>query len=231
MATMEMTDEEKALLDLAYTDGARILEGKLFDYQEKALKELRTCSAYLKERYPEEDFKVISFQPSSRKGCVELQFVRPSQPEIEYLLKYDETEKYTDNFYDVPYEREYDGIVEGILEKAGIKARVYTTFPFLIGDEIRSGLDLMNRRPHIGRHTAIYLNADVLPTAQEAKAMEERVRKVFREKEIYSSCILFYVPGLEAMADKTVQEVDAYCRNRKNADKIFLHAFRCFDLD
>ena len=37
MAFVQMTDEEKALLDLAYTDGNRILEGMLFDYQEKAL--------------------------------------------------------------------------------------------------------------------------------------------------------------------------------------------------
>ncbi|MBP5281594.1 MAG: hypothetical protein J6Z22_03750 [Lachnospiraceae bacterium] len=231
MAVIQMTDEEKALLDLAYTDGERILEGKLFDYQEKALKELRACQEYLKVRYPEEDFKAISFQPSSKKGCVELQFIRPAESEIEYLLKYDEVAKYTDNFYDVPYEREYDGIVESILEKAGIKARVYTSFPFLIGDEIRSGLDLMNRRPHLGRHTEIFLDVKALPTKDEAKALEEQVRALFKEKEIYSSCILFYVLGLSEMADKTVQEIDAYCRNRKNKEKIFSHAFRCFDLN
>ncbi len=230
MATVQMTDEEKALLDLAYTDGKRILEGKLFDYQEKALRELRACREYLKKRYPREEFRILSFQPSSRKGCVEMQFIQPQRDTTEYLLKYEGGE-YTDNFYDVPYEREYDEIVEGILAEAGIPARVYTYFPFLVGDVIRSGKDLMDRRPHLGRHTALFLSADVPPEAEEAEALTENVRQFFRENGFYSSGILFVVPGMEQMKDMSVLELDAYCRDRSNRKKISSTVFRCFQVD
>ena len=230
MAVVEMTDEEKALLDLAYTDGGRILEGKLFDYQEKALAELRTCTEYLQKRYPEEEFKVISFQPSSKKGCVELEFVQPGKVTTEYLLKYENGE-YVDNFYDVPYEREYDGIVEGVLEKAGIRARVFTTFPFLISDEIRSGQDLMDRRPHLGRHTAVFISADALPAEEEKQELAAKVQAVFKENGIYSSCIIFYVLGMEGLGLESVPELNAYCRNRENLSKISSITFRCFQVD
>ena len=220
MADMQMTDEEKALLDLAYTDGKRILEGKLFDYQEKALAELRTCRAFLTQRYPEENFRIISFQPSSRKGCVELQFIQPERGPDEYILKYEDG-RYSDNFYDVPYEREYDEIVEKLLAQAGIQARVYTTFPFLISDRIRSGRELMEHRPHLGRHSALFLHADVLPDREEAETVSEKVKAVFQKNGIYSSGILFFIPGLDQLELKTAADLDAYCRNRKNFQKIY----------
>ena len=230
MAAVRMTDEEKALLDLAYTDGGRILEGKLFDYQEKALGELRACSEHLKNRYPGEEFKIISFQPSSRKGCVELQFIQPHRDKTEYILKY-EGGCYTDNFYDVPFEREYDDIVESLLSEAGIKARAYTYFPFLLGDEIRSGRDLMDHRPHLGRHTALFIHADSSPAPEKAENTVLLVKEVFCKNGIYSSGILFFVPALNRFAKKTVLELDAYCRARENRKKIYSICFQCFQPD
>ncbi len=230
MAVIQMTDEEKALLDLAYTDGARILEGKLFDYQERALAELRSCREFLKKRYPKENFKVISFQPSSRKGCVELQFVQPEKETVEYILKYEDGQ-YLDNFYDIPFEREYDEIVEGLLEKAGVHARVYTYFPFLISDEIHSGRELMDRRPHLGRHTALFFPADFISNDEDAEKLLERIRAVFRENGIYTSGILFFVKDAEQLKSGSVLELDAYCRNRKNAALIRSITFRSFQVD
>lgn len=230
MAVVEMTDEEKALLDLAYTDGGRILEGKLFDYQEKALTELRTCREVLQKRYPQEEFKIISFQPSSKKGCVEMEFVQPGKVTTEYLLKYENGE-YSDNFYDVPYEREYDGIVEGILEEAGIRVRVFTTFPFLISDEIKSGRELMDRRPHLGRHTAIFVPTEKLPSQEEKQELAAKVQTVFKENGIYSSCIIFYVLGMERLGLESVLDLNAYCRNRENLGNVSSLTFRCFQVD
>ena len=227
---IRMTDEEKALLDLAYTDGARILEGKLFDYQEKALRELRGCLTHLSVRDPQEEFKAISFKPSSKKGCVEMQFIRPGKDTTEYILKYEDG-YYTDNFYDVPYEKEYDEIVENLLKKAGIEARVLTAFPFLVGDVFHSGVQLMNHRPHLGRHTALYFNADKLPTQQEAEAVTENVKKVFRENGIYSSGILFFVPNRDRPALKDIEALDRYCRDRANRGKVFQITFRCFQVN
>lgn len=230
MAIVEMTDEEKALLDLAYTDGQRILEGKLFDYQEKALAELRACTVHLQNRYPEEEFKIISFQPSSRKGCVEMQFIQPPKETTEYMLKFEDG-VYADNFYGVPFEREYDGIVEDVLEKAGIHARVYTAFPFLISDEIRSGRELMDRRPHLGRHTEMFVHADALPGEEELQTVSEKIQTIFRENGIYSSAILFYVLGMEQLGLETVLDLDAYCRDRVHLDQIKSATFRCFQVD
>ena len=230
MAFVQMTDEEKALLDLAYTDGKRILEGMLFDYQERALSELRACREHLNKRYPDEHFKIISFQPSSRKGCVEMHFIQPERGASEYVLK-QENGIYSDNFYDVPYEREYDEIVESMLDKAGIQARVYTYFPFLISDEIRSGRDLLEHRPRLGRHTALFLDVDDLPCQVKAEAAAEKVRNTFRENGIYSSGILFFIPGMDKLKTKTVPELDEYCRDLKNLKDIFSLTFRCFDVE
>ena len=230
MSFVEMTDEEKALLDLAYTDGKRILEGMLFDYQEKALGELRACRKYLKKRYPSENFKIISFQPSSKKGCVEMQFIQPESNMAEYILKY-ENGCYSDNFYDVPYEREYDDIVENILAEEEIFARVYTYFPFLISDEIRSGRELLEHRPRLGRHTALFFNNSSLPDQAKIQKTIDMVKRVFRENGIYSSGILFFICGLEKTKLKTVQELDEYCRDRKNQEKIYSIPFRCFDVE
>ena len=179
MAFVQMTDEEKALLDLAYTDGNRILEGMLFDYQEKALGELRACREYLNSRYPHENFRIIAFQPSSRKGCVEMQFVLPERDETEYILKYEDG-LYTDNFYDVPFEREYDELIEHMLTEDEIPARVYTYFPFLISDVISSGKDLLERRPRLGRHTALFVDANSLDE-QEAEAAITKIKKIFKD--------------------------------------------------
>ncbi len=227
MAIIQMTDEEKALLDLAYTDGERILEGKLFDYQEKALAELRACKGYLKSRYPKEEFRIISFQPSSQKGCVALQFVQPGLDSTEYLLKY-ENGQYVDNFYDVPFEREYDALVEEILKEDGIDARVYTTFPFLLGEEIHSGRDLMEHRPHLGRTMQLFLPVDKLPSYEEAEAMAAKVQRLFEEKGVYGSGIVFYLSGMDDAEQKNVLELNAYARNRKNAGNIVSAGFRCF---
>ena len=230
MAFVQMTDEEKALLDLAYTDGKRILEGMLFDYQEKALSELRDCREFLKKRYPNENFKIISFQPSSRKGSVEMQFIQPERDTTEYILKY-ENGRYSDNFYDVPYERQYDEMIESMLAKDGITARVYTYFPFLISDEIHSGEDLLNHRPRLGRHTALYLNADFLSDQEERSVIAEKVKKLFKDNGIYSSGILFFIPGMDQLSMKTVLDLDAYCRNRDNRESIFSITFNCFDVE
>ena len=123
----EMTEHEKALLDLAYTDGGRIGEGKLFDYQEKALNELRAATFYLEKRYPEQDLEIISFQPSSQKGCVEIQFIQVGS-DTEYMLKY-ENDVYSDNFYDVPYEEEYDAIVENSAVQAVVENASFGDVP------------------------------------------------------------------------------------------------------
>ncbi|MBQ3907156.1 MAG: hypothetical protein II743_10345 [Lachnospiraceae bacterium] len=229
MAVIQMTDEEKALLDLAYTDGERIAEGKLFDYQEKALAELRSCMFYLKKRYPNEDLKVISFQPSTSKGCTQVQFVQPGLESTEYLLKYENGE-YIDNFYDVPFQREYDELVEAILKDAGINARVYTTFPFLIADEIHSGRDLMDHRPHLGRTMRLFFHADVLPSYEEAEAMAKKVAQLFEEKGVYGSGIIFYVLGMNDLEKENILELEAYARNRKNVSKVVSAGFRCFNV-
>ena len=229
MAFVQMTDEEKALLDFAYTDGKRILEGMLFDYQEKALGELRACREYLNSRYPHENFRIIAFQPSSRKGCVEMQFVLPERDETEYILKYEDG-LYTDNFYDVPFEREYDELIEHMLTEAEIPARVYTYFPFLISDVISSGKDLLERRPRLGRHTALFVDANSLDE-QEAEAAITKIKKIFKDNGIYSSGILFLVPDLDKMSTESVQELDRYCRDLENHISITGIPFRCFDVE
>ena len=227
MAHVEMTDKEKALLDLAYTDGERISEGKLFDYQEKALSELRAMTFYLKKKYPNEDLEIISFRPASQKSGAEAQFIQPGIDATEYLLKYDNG-NYVDNFYDVPFEREYDAIVEKILKEGGIDARVYTTFPFLISADIKSGQELMDHRPFLGRTSQLYIIVDELPDDEQAEAVAEKVQDIFNENSVYGSGMVFFLLKDAVPECKSVIELDAYARNRKNLRNIVSAAFRCF---
>ena len=221
----EMTEHEKALLDLAYTDGERIAEGKLFDYQQRALNELRSATFYLEKRYPDRDLEIISFQPSSLKGNVELQFIQVGS-DTEYMLKY-ENGTYVDNYYDVPFEKEYDEMVEGILRENGIEARVYTTFPYLISDKIKSGQDLMDRRPPLGRNTEVFLRAETLPDYEEAGRMAERLQQIMEEHGIYTSGMVFYIQGKDIMEEDVIT-LDEYTHNRKKLRNIVSAAFRCF---
>lgn len=222
-----MTEHEKALLDMAYMDGDRISEGKLFDYQEKALNELRAAEFYLSNRYPDQDLEIISYQPSSQKGCVELQFIQIGN-DTEYLLKYENGE-YVDNFYDVPYEKEYDAIVEEILQKEGIQAKVYTTFPYLISTKIKSGRDLLEHRPHLGRNTELFVSASELPDYEEANRFSERVRAVFEKSGIYTSGMVYFILHMERL-DQDVFKLDEYAHNRKNLRNIVSVTFKCFEV-
>lgn len=227
MGMTEMTDQEKALLDLAYTDGERILSGQLYDYQEDALKELRECTRHLMEKYQGEELEVISFTPSTKKGCASLQFVQKGfYPE--YTLKY-EKGVYSDNFYDVPFEKEYDAMVEELLRQNGIEAKVYTVFPYLIADKIKSAQDLMDRRPHLGRNTEIFIDVDeALPECEESDALSEKIQGIFEEAGIYTSGMIFWMLDLDQMQEKTVIELDEYVRDRKNLRRVVSSAFRCF---
>ena len=222
---IKMTEHEKALLDLAYTDGGRISEGKLFDYQEKALNELRAAQFYLNKRYEKQDLEIIAFQPSSQKGCVEVRFIQVGR-DAEYLLKY-ENEEYVDNFYDVPHEKEYDGIVEGILKDNGITARVYTKFPYLISDKISSGRELLEHRPFLGRNTELFLAAKTLPSHEEAKAFAEKVKAVFEKNGIYTSGMVYYIMNMEDL-NQDALSLDEYAHDRKNAKNITTVTFKCF---
>lgn len=224
---IKMTEHEKALLDLAYTDGGRIAEGKLFDYQEKALNELRAAEFYLSKRYDKQDLEIISFQPSSQRGCVEVQFIQVGS-DTEYLLKY-ENGKYVDNFYDVPYEKEYDGIVEKILKDNGIEARVYTKFPYLISDKISSGRELLDHRPHLGRNTELFIAAKELPEQEEAKAFADRVRAIFEESGIYTSGMVYYILNMEKVGQDVLQ-LDEYAHDRENSETITSVTFKCFQV-
>ncbi|MBO4749757.1 MAG: hypothetical protein J5546_05520 [Lachnospiraceae bacterium] len=227
MAKVEMTDKEKALLDLAYTDGERIFEGKLFDYQEKALAELRAMSFYLKKKYPDVDLEIISFRPASQKSGAEAQFIQPGLDATEYLLKF-ENGKYVDNFYDVPFEREYDAIVEGILKEGGIDARVYTTFPFLISADIKSGRELMDHRPFLGRTSQLFIMVDELPDDEHAEAVSEKVQAIFNANSVYGSGMIFFLQKDAVPECESVLDLDAYARNRKNLHNIVSTAYRCF---
>ena len=224
---INMTEHEKALLDLAYTDGGRISEGKLFDYQEKALNELRAAQFYLNKRYHKQDLEIIAFQPSSQKGCVEIRFIQVGS-DTEYLLKYENGE-YVDNFYDVPYEKEYDAIVEGILKDNGIIARVYTKFPYLISDKISSGRELLEHRPFLGRNTELFVAARTLPGKEEAKEFAEKVRGVFEKNGIYTSGMVYYILNMEGIG-QDVLSLDQYAHDRRNAKDITTVTFKCFQV-
>lgn len=225
---MELTNEEKSLLDLAFSDSERIWDGNLLDYQIVALNDLRTMMKKLYEKYPNFDLAVISFTPKSKTRPAEIQFIQKDTI-TEYTMTYSNN-VFADNFYDVPFEKEYDKIVEEILNDNDIKARVYTVFPFLISDNINSAKELFDYRPHLGRNTELFISVSKLPDLDYADQFADEVQKVFIENSIYTSGIIFFVLDIENIKYKNIIELDEYVRDRANIRNVLSVTFRCFNV-
>lgn len=225
---MNMTDKEKELLDLAFSDGERIWNGNLLDYQISALNDLRLMMNNLSKKYSNFDLEVVSFTPKSKTTPAEIQFVQKGLI-TEYTMTVSNN-NFADNFYDVPFEKEYDKIVEEILNDNDIKARVYTVFPFLISDEINDVNDLFNHRPHLGRNTELFISVDKLPDFDYADEIADNVQKVFNENNIYTSGIIFFVVNMENIKYKNIIELDEYVRDRTNIRNVLSVTFRCFNV-
>lgn len=226
MNKMNLTENEMELLKYAYTDDDRIEEGLLFDYQVEALHMIRKCSVYLNVRYPMYNLTMVSFLPQDKKrNYTEIHF-RNEGSLVTYTLRYKmgETDTFSDNFYDVPFEDVYDKRIEKELKKNGVEALAYTVFPFLISDKIED-LDALWNKKELGRNTEIFILCDSMPNESEMNASLNKITEVFKKLGFNTNGILYYLFDLE---DKDMDNIslDSYVKDRENQKNYVSLVFR-----
>lgn len=70
MEKIELTEMEEKILCELYIDEDRIREGKLFEYQKECLEQLRFVVNYLKEKYPDVEFEILTINPKSKLNMI-----------------------------------------------------------------------------------------------------------------------------------------------------------------
>ena len=70
MEKIELTEMEEMILCELYIDEDRIREGKLFEYQKECLEQLRFAVNYLKEKYPDVEFEILTINPKSKLNMI-----------------------------------------------------------------------------------------------------------------------------------------------------------------
>lgn len=226
MSKFNLTEKEKELLKYAYIDNDRIDEGNLFDYQEAALHMIRKSSVYLEVRYPNHDLEMISFLPQTKKTSYsEIHFVE-SGSDVTYTLRCQTKngeDTFSDNFYDVPFEKEYDKRVERLLKARKISSRVYTVFPFLISNRIDSLEDLLNME-RLSRNTEVFIGVDEFPSEEEMQDTCSKIEDIFKQNKLYGSCVVYFMLDIEDM-NRDISYFDEYVKDRKNQKNIVSIAF------
>lgn len=222
-----LTENEKALLDYAYTDKDRIKDGVLFDYQIDALKMIRKCDQYLKSKYPKFDLEMITFTPQTKKrNYTEIHFVlKGIEANFTLHLEIKDGQYYfSDNFYDVPFIKEYDKKIENMLNNESILARCFTIFPYLLSETVNSADELLNEKKSIGRNTEIFISVKDIPNNNEIDDTTRKIEDVFTKNKIYMNGMIYFIVDLDM--NKESIYYDSYVKDRKNLKNMVFSAFR-----
>lgn len=227
MGKFNLTENEIELLKYAYTDDDRIEEGILFDYQEEALHMIRKSSVYLQVRYPRFLLKMVSFLPKTKKRAyTEIQF-QCFGSDILYTLRCrndDGEDVFSDNFYDVPFEAEYDKKVEKLLKNKGIIARVYTIFPFLLEGKVESAMELFNKTS-LSRNTEVFINVNAFPSEEDVNSIAAKIEDVFRANKLKGNGMIYFILD-DWDINRDIFYFDEYVKERKNQKNLVTAAFR-----
>ncbi len=169
---------------------------------------------------------MVSFLPQDKKrNYTEIHF-RNDGSLVTYTLRYKmgETDTFSDNFYDVPFENEYDKRIEKELKKNGVEALAYTVFPFLISDKIEN-LDALWNKKELGRTTEIFILCDSMPNESEMNASLNKITEVFKKLGFNTNGILYYLFDLENK-DMDNISLDSYVKDRENQKNYVSLVFR-----
>ncbi len=219
MEKTEMTALEVELFCKVYQDTNRICEGRLFDHQEEALRQLRTGMAYLEEKYPGQTLKVLSFEPANKfNGRAEILF--HSDDTEDYTVYVEPTdEKYlcTDTYYGRYLRVSYDKRVQDVLAQGGYTGMAYSRFPVPAGMEIGIETtvdDLLRIQPKLTRTTDLFLAAD------DKEQVAAEVQSLLTDAGLYGVYILYFVPKLQ----ENLTDLD------EKRTQFRRMTFQCFDI-
>lgn len=191
----DLTEEEQKLLIAAFGDDENIRAGDLYDYQKEALIQLRTGMGYLKEKYPGEDFFVLSFSNATKLTEYASCYFRASTSSKEYLLTITpENGEYVcrDTYYGEKIRDRYDAELESILRENRYETKLYTDFSTPAGMDVDGSATMQTVNgisPKIVRCTFIFVDSNLM-------GQGENIQNALYDKGAYGSYILYFSDNL-----------------------------------
>lgn len=157
---------------------------------------LEIVTEYLSNKYPDNNFEVISYNPPVKidadKDAYFLIKDVDSNKEYEVFIAYKNNEYYCyDNYYQNIIRKNYDEKITDIISECGYTVKTYTDFPSYIGEEVNSETttdDIIDMGNELYRITSIY---------SEEEIDIDLIRENFISKNIYGSFFVYIIPSIE----------------------------------
>lgn len=191
----DLTEEEQKLLIAAFGDDENIRAGNLYDYQKEALIQLRTGMEYLKEKYPREDFSVLSFSNATKLTEYASCYFQTDASSKEYLLTITpENGEYVcrDTYYGEKIRDRYDAELESILRENGYETKLYTDFSTPAGMDVDGNVTMQTVNevsPKIARCTFVFVDLSLM-------GQGENIQNALYDNGAYGSYILYFSDNL-----------------------------------
>lgn len=199
MQSVEMTEQEKLLLKEIYINEQNIDNGKLYDYQEKCLEQIRFADNYLNNKYTDDNFEIINCSPMSKLSCITTMSFTANEDEKVYDLQISMVDgQYVaeDNYYGYLIREKYDEILGELLKKNGYSNfSVKTDFSTVYGKDINGEIDceaIIEENMKISRTTDITLNN----AGDNSDIIAAEIKEFIQEKEIYGAYNIYDNSGL-----------------------------------
>ena len=198
---IEMTEKEKELFSEIWPMEERIREGRLFAYQEEALRSYRVGMDYLSEKYPGTEFEALSVSPATKTDPWMTVRIKSGDSGGWTLKVVPQDSGYacSDDYYNVLLREKYDLRLEEMLRDEGVRTRAFTSFTAPradVGPDTGAGelLSMSGELPHV-THLFIPEQGD-----------DGMVQEALERSGVFGAYILYFVP--EGETDLSAKELE-----------------------
>ena len=220
-----LTDTEKTLLISAFGNGNDVNEGRLFEYQENVLCQIRAAVDYLSRKYGGTLFEYRSFLPVTKLNDIGKIAFSASGSEAVYYLYYTEEGdgfRCTDNYYQVYYLDSFSSLVASVLSDAGYETCAVCDFITALPEDADYNVplaDFLNSYPGINKTIYLFVKNGI--SAKD----KETVLGALSAGKLYGFYIVFTVPAEEwAAPGDLLENKDKWehtvinCESKKNTE-------------
>lgn len=160
-AYVQMSNEEVQLLQSCYPDSTEIANGKLFDYQEAALDQIRAGLQYVRLKYPAH---IISFDwfESAPKFTGTATLGNYDSGIVVKVKPVDSGFDCCDNYYGPLLQDEYDEYLTNLIAEFGCAVKSYTSFPELLDGTLTGDSSLesyLESYPRLTKDTDLFVES------------------------------------------------------------------------
>ncbi len=187
---IKVTAEEEEFLIQTFgedeDDIKRIEDGELYSSEQKCILRGRMAMEYLKEKYPDEEFKLVYYENASTWGnpYIYFSFIEGNNEDEKYEVRLeadedDEEYEISDTFCHHLIKDTYDEYFVELLKDGGFEdCFTYTTFSYHLGkkfDAEISGEALWEEKKNLGASSSIYIEGDKSQAEELAGDIKEYV--------------------------------------------------------